>query len=89
MESGKAILGQGAGLSKATEAGKYGAQVGDREYGGSTRQARTLQSRGQWTELQEALNLALNPHWLWDIGPLSLTILTCKRGIIVIPDSQG
>lgn len=40
VESGKAILGQGTGLSKATEAGKQGAQVGDSESGGSTRHFR-------------------------------------------------
>lgn len=78
-ESREAIWGQETGLSKGMEAGKRGAQMENGMSGGSTREGRTLQSRGQWAEGQEALNLALNPPWLWNMGPLSLTFLIYNR----------
>lgn len=68
VKSGKAVLGQGTDLSKGTEAGKCRAQLENGASGGSTGEGRTLQSRGPWAEVQEALNLALNPHWLWILG---------------------
>lgn len=64
VKSGKAVLGQGTDLSKGTEAGKCRAQLENGASGGSTGEGRTL----QWAEVQEALNLALNPHWLWILG---------------------
>lgn len=87
VKNGKVILGQGTGLRKGTELGKHWAQNGIS--GGNVREGRTLQSRGQWSEVREAPKPALNPHWLWGVGPLNLTFLIRKRGIIIISNSQG
>lgn len=87
VESGKAISGQGTGVSQGTGSGKVRAQENSRSVRWE-REGRTLQSRGQWGEAQEAPSLGLNPHWLRDIGPLNLTFHICKRGIIV-PNAQG
>lgn len=89
VKSGKTTLDHRTRMSKGTQVRKHRAQMKNSKSGGSTREDRMPQSRGQWKVIQKALTLGWNPHWFGDVGPLSLTFLLCQRGIIIIPDSQG
>ena len=89
VKSGKTTLDHSTRMSKDTQVGKHRAQTKNSKSGGSTREGRMPQSRGQWKVIQKALTLGWDPHWSGDVGPLSLIFLLFQRGIIIIPDSQG
>lgn len=59
VESGKAILGQGTGVSKGTGSGELRAQM---ENSGSSGSEGKAEHRVEHRGVQEALNLGLNPH---------------------------
>lgn len=56
-------------MSQGTEAERHRAQMENSKSAGRTRADRTLQNKGEWKGVREALNLGLSPHQFWDIGP--------------------